>query len=372
MANEETPTTPDTLPAGSAGDPTPPKLGTGKRDWVGEAKAKLAEKEAAAAPGTPPAAEPPAPAQEPAAEPAAPTATQSLADRLAAGESAPEPAAEPTKEPALDGDDPNVNASLLKIMEMERTLREEREALKADRERMGVLVKAQELIDQGVPKLEVLAALGEGFTYEDLTKEVIGGDASAGATAKEIEELRAELARVKEDLPKEWEEKLKASETARAEAEQTALKQQATSKLHADRDRWGLITDPSVMHGRDAADMVLELMQESWVERGQKPGDYLSFDEAADMLEASFEKRVREQAAQGPSKLARILGLTTAPTAHPETAAPTHAGSSPDAPVSKTLTPDLATRTPAAAGDKRPMKSSDYVRRAKERLEEIR
>ena len=335
---------PESVSVGSAGNPEPPKLGD-KVDFVARAMAKLAEQNATPSPA--PATPEPAPEPEPPAEDAPPpTAAQQAAARIARGE--PRPEAPP--EPAISDDDPKAMASMAKLVELEQAARaerakldEQRRALEQQQQQVAELMRAREIIANGGSRLEALAALGEGWTYEDLTREVLGGKAPAGPASKELEELRAELARVKEELPKEWEQKFEAERKAREEAETQALRQQAASVLKSDAERWGL-------HYRSTN------------------GEVLPFAQAADILETEIERAHRERAASGQSKLARIYGLSQPPalSAHPETPATTAAGRSPDVPAGQTLTPDLASRAPASPPDDRPMTTSDWVRRATE------
>ena len=373
----ETPA-PETVSRGAAGDQTPPKLG--KADWFAQAQAKLKEvTQAAADEGNLTAPQEPAAGAEGApqeaaktpAEPDAPDPLADLADRLVRGEQA---APEPEPEPAIDAEDPRLAQSLAKLIELEQTNRaehqkmvEQQQALAAERQKLAKLAKANEILESGGSKLDVLQHLG--LSYEELTAEVMGGGSQPAAKLLgPLHEQIAELQRKLEEQPKEYEAKLEEMQRKQLDAQVQQWRTQAAGTLKSDGERWGLLTSPTVTHGRDPVDLTVDLMQAA-----AQRGEHLTFEQAADRLEMSFERRAREEGLDPNSKLGKILRLTAlAPTApSTETPAPTVPGSS-DGPTSRTpISPDLASRSTAKPDDGQQLTRDDYKRRAQEAMRRL-
>lgn len=285
MSDETTTTTTTETPPA-----TPPAAPT-RTDYVGLARASLEQRTQAPTPTDAPAQATP-PAEEP---------STSYADAVLGGKRAPEPPKTAEESPPLDGSD----KSLARIVELDRGLREERRTideerrtLAAERERVASWAKAAELAQSG-KRLDALAALG--IDYADLAAEALGAQRSGGSEeyAKKIEELEAKLA----ELPKTYEEKLAEAEAKRTEAALNAWHAEHEHVIASAGDRWELLRDHAGTLGKRATDLVVDVMEAAY-----DKGETLTVEAAADMLERSLEKRLREQASPA-SKKARILGL---------------------------------------------------------------
>ena len=320
MTEQNTPQTPadpatPATPATPANDASP----------VARAKAILAEREAARSAAQPPETPvaTPVPTPEGGAKPSEggePTAADTVLASLLDGKK-PEQATTP-----VDATNPDNAAAIAKFLELdraqrqrERELDEERRQLEQQRTEADRYFRAHQLAQRG-KRLEALKLLD--LSYEDLAAEAInGGSPDLSPLQKEIEELRAKL----EELPKTYEEKFAEERKQREQVEQQMWETRTAELLKSDADRWGLLTDPRVTLGKRPVDMVYATIEDHY----QKTGEVLTEAKAADMLEASLERRVREASVNraGPSKLDRIAGLTTAPIA-PQTS-PSNVGNAP-------------------------------------------
>jgi len=305
---------------------------------------------------------PPTPPAAP-VDPAAPTEPPRPNAALAALGGAPAPAAPAPTEPAIDATDARVVDSMTKILELERAARAEREqierdrqALAAEREPLTAWKQAAELKAAGKP-LQALQALG--LTYEELTVALMKGEGAAGGLEPATQQLM-ELQRQLEEMPKTFEEKIRAAHEEAVTAKVEAYKASVQSGLKSDPERWGLLTDPVATDGKPAIELVELTMQHAY----EADGTVLTWQDAADMLEAQLESRARDAALSPSSKLARLFRLSTtaapiAPTSQPPTT--TEPSRSP-IPAGSTLTPALASQT--TAGTPQPRTADDFRRRA--------
>jgi hypothetical protein len=293
--------------------------------------------------------------------PTEPPAPANAAAAVLAGLTQPA-ASPPAAETPVDASDARVVESMTKILELERAARAEREqierdrqALAAEREPLVAWQKAAELKAQGKP-LAALEALG--LTYEELTVALMRGEGAGGALEPATQQL-LELQKQLEEMPKTFEEKLRQAQEEAVSAKVEAYKASVDAGLKADRDRWGLLTDPLVTEGKAPLELIEATMEHHYTSTGA----VLTWQDAADMLEAQLEARARERALAPGGKLARILQLSTAAPSAPTSQQPTTtAPSRTPMPAGGTLTPALASET--TAGSPPPRTRDDFRRRA--------
>ena len=327
--------------------PAPPKGPTTSRDWIAQARGKM-QSMGLGLPDSQPvsstAPTDPAPAaSEPVAESAAPSAAASVL-----GGAVIRPPEAPAPE-AIDASDPRAMTAMAQIIALEQAARQREQELSARGQKLLAWEKAEAAKGEG-KLLDALDALG--ISYEDLTAYVVRGDAKLSEPTEALRQLEARLEAEAAER-KALEERLTQQQQAAAEARVQAYKADIAAKLKADTARWELLQSPVGNEGRNPVDLIESTIEAHFYATGGAidqatgalvGGERLTWDAAADMLEAEIERRTREAATVGGEKLRRILGLTApvAPTSPPpvQAPAPTHAAPTP------TPTTEVATRSP--------------------------